>query len=415
MTTAPLAEAGASRRPALPEFIIIVASMMAMTALSIDIMLPALPAMSDYFGLENPNARQLVLTAYLLGFAGGQLFYGPLSDRFGRKPVLIVGLLIYSVASVVTFLSRDYALFLAARALQGIGGASPRVMALAVVRDLFEGREMARVMSFVMMVFIIVPVIAPSVGQALLAFGHWQWIFIFLLIASLLILLLTVLRLPETRPKAARAPLSIAWVLQAFWRVLSTRQSLGYTVAIGFIFGCLMSYVSSAQQILEGIYGLETMFPIVFGAIAFAMAGASLTNGALVERFGMRRMSHGALVVFVAVAAIQVLLATLSDGPPPLVLFAGLLAVNLFCFGFIMPNFNSMAMEPLQSIAGTGSSFVGFFTTGGAAILGSVIGQHFNDTVVPLAVGYLALSSIALIVVLITERGKLFQPHHSDP
>lgn len=410
MTTASVAEAGTSHRPALPEFIAIVAAMMAMTALSIDIMLPALPAMSDYFGLEDPNARQLVLTYYLLGFAVGQLFYGPLSDRFGRKPILIIGLLIYSVASVVTFLAHDYTLFLAARALQGIGGASPRVMALAVVRDLFHGREMARVMSFVMMVFIIVPVIAPSIGQALMSFGHWQWIFIFLLVASLLVLLLTVLRLPETRPKMAREPLSLRWVLAAFRRVLTTRQSIGYTVAIGFIFGCLMSYVSSAQQILEGIYGLDELFPILFGAIAITMAGASVTNGTLVERLGMRRLSHGALIAFVAVAIVQFFLAALWDGPPPLALFAALLAVEMFCFGFIMPNFNALAMEPLRSIAGTGSSFIGFFTTGGAALLGSFVGQHFNDTVVPLAVGYLSLSAIALTVVLVTERGRLFQP-----
>ncbi len=411
MTTARFADVGISKGPALPEFITIVAAMMAMTALSIDIMLPALPAMSDYFGLETANERQFVLTAYLIGFAAGQLFHGPLSDRFGRKPILIIGLLIYAVATIGTFAAHDFSLFLAARALQGIGGASPRVMALAVVRDLFHGREMARVMSFVMMVFIIVPVIAPSVGQGLLFLGNWQLIFVFLLVASLLILLLTVLRLPETRPKSAREPMSVAWLAKAFWRVLSTRQTIGYTVAIAFIFGCLMSYVSTAQQVLEGIYGLDKLFPILFGAIAIAMAAASVTNGTLVERFGMRRMSHTALVAFFLVAVIQVLVATLSDGPPPLWLFAGLLAIDLFCFGFIMPNFNSLAMEPLRSIAGTGSSFIGFFTTGGAAILGAIVGQHFNDTVIPLALGYLVFSGIALVAVFITERGKLFQPH----
>jgi len=415
MTTARLAETGEANRPALPEFIAIIASMMALAALSIDIMLPALSDISEDLGLANENDRQLVITLYLFGFAAGQLFYGPLSDRFGRKPILMIGLLLYAAASLATLFVEDFGLLLAARALQGAGCAAPRVIAIAVVRDLFGGRQMARVMSFVMMVFIVVPVIAPTIGDGLLYLGDWHLIFGFLTAAAVAILLLTVLRLPETRAPELRAPLSIKWLAGAMRTIITTRQTFGYTVAIGFIFGCLMSYINSAQQILEGIYELDALFPVVFGAIAIALAGASITNSALVERHGMRRMSHGALIGFVLVAAIHAGIAISWDGPPPLVLHAGLLAADLFLFGFIMPNFNALAMEPLRAIAGTGSSFIGFFTTGGGALLGWIVGQQFNDTIVPLTVGYLVLSAISLAVVTFTERGRLFQPHTDHP
>lgn len=415
MSITHLAAEGEAKRPILLGFIAIIASMMALTALSIDIMLPALSQISDDFGLTDANDRQLVITFYLFGFSVGQLFYGPLSDRFGRKPILLVGLLIYAAASFGTFLANDYGLLLAARMLQGAGCAAPRVIALAVVRDLFGGRQMARVMSFVMMVFIVVPVIAPSIGQGILLVGGWHWIFIFLLAASILILILTAIFLPESRPKELRHPLSVKWLAGAVRTIVTTRQTIGYTVAIGFIFGCLMSYINSAQQILEGIYGLDALFPVVFGGIAIAMAGASLTNGALVERYGMRRMSHSALVGFVSVAAIHAAVAVLSDGPPPLLVHAALLAADLFLFGFIMPNFNALALEPLRAIAGTGSSFIGFYTTGSAAILGWIVGQQFNDTIQPMVIGYLVFSVASLTVVLITERGRLFHPGEHPP
>ena len=408
MTNVPAAGRSLTVGPG-PALIPIVASMMGLTALSIDIMLPALPAISDTFGLVDANDRQLVITIYLVGFAAGQIFYGPLSDSFGRKPVLIVGLVIYAAASLATFLAGDYSVLLLARAIQGVGCAAPRIIALAVVRDLYSGRQMARVMSFVMMVFIIVPVIAPSVGEGLLRLSDWRWIFLLLLVASIILLALTAWRLPETRPIEARAKLSVRWLKGAVWRVVSTRQTLGYTLATGFIFGCLMSYINSAQQIFEGIYDLEALFPVVFGAIAIFLAGASLTNGALVSRHGMRRMSHTALIGFVLVAAIHVVVAVTSDGAPPIGVFAGFLAADLFLFGFLMPNFNAIAMEPLKEIAGTGSSFIGFFTTGSAALLGWIVGQSFNDTVVPLTIGYLVLSAAALVFVTIAERGRLFQ------
>lgn len=408
MTTLPIEEARAGPAAIRLEFVTIIAVMMALTALSIDIMLPALPAISADFGLAFDNERQLVITYYMLGFAAGQLVHGPLSDSFGRKPVVLIGLGTYAAATAVTFVATEYSAFLWARALQGIACAAPRVIAVAVVRDLFAGRHMAKVMSFVIMVFIVVPVLAPSAGDVLLLIGHWRGIFVFLLVTAILIMVLVAWRLPETRPRAQRAPFSPRWIGAAFRQVLRSRQAVGYTVAIGCIFGCMMSYINSAQQILEGIYGLDRLFPIIFGAIALSLALAAIVNSSLVQRAGMRRLSHGALIGFILVALTNAAVALIADPAPPLVAFAGLLALNLFLFGLIMPNFNAIAMEPLGRIAGTGSSFVGFFTTGAGALLALLVGQLFDGTVVPLTMGYLLLSLAALVVVAVTERGRLF-------
>lgn len=408
------ATASERRMPAFPEFVALVAAMMALTALSIDIMLPALPAIDAAFSIPDPNDRQLVVTAYFIGFAGGQIFYGPLSDRFGRKPVLLIGLAIYALASAWTVAAGSFGALLAARVVQGIGCASPRVIALAVVRDVHGGRQMARVMSFVMMVFIIVPILAPGVGQIFMGLGHWRWIFLFLLVVSLGIMAWTALRLPETRRVEDRAPMSAAWLGKAIKETVTTRATLGYTTATGLIFGALLGYINSAQQIFVDIYDAGALFPVLFGIIAAALAAAAFVNGRLVERQGMRRLSHLAISGFLAVALLHAAVAVATDGAPPIWLFCTLLALNLFFFGFAMPNFNSMALEPLGHIAGTASSFVGAFTTACAALCGWYIGHHYDGTVIPLIAGYVALGGLALLVVTITERGRLFRPHQAE-
>lgn len=397
-----------ARAPGMAEFVVIIASMMALTALSIDVMLPALPAIGRAYGLEEPNARQLVVTFYVLGFALGQIIYGPLSDSFGRKPVLLAGLGIFAVASVATLVAGDYTTLLLARAAQGFGGGAPRVIALAIVRDLYGGRKMARIMSFAMMVFIIIPVIAPGIGEMLMLAGRWSWVFAFLLLIALALMAAT-LRLPETRPGHLREKLSVAWLAGAARQVFGTRETVGYTAATGFVFGCLMAYINTAQQIFVGIYKLGPYFPLAFGGIALAMAPAAILNARLVERVGMRRLSHLALAGFLTAALVNLALALVLTGPPPLPVFMALLGVNLFCFGFIMPNFNALAMEPLQRVAGTASSFIGFFTTGAGAVFGWVVGQQFAGTVVPLLAGYAALSAAALTIVVLTERGRAFE------
>lgn len=397
------------------EFVGIIAMLMALTALAVDIMLPALPAIDADFKIADPNDRQLVVTAYMLGFAAGQPLFGPLSDRFGRKPVLLFGLGVFILASLGTLLIDTFTGLLLLRFAQGIGSASPRVVGIAVVRDRFGGRDMARVMSFVMIVFVILPVLAPAMGSGLLLFGSWHLIFMALLVFSAVIATWTQVRLPETRPPEDREPLSLRWLGIALYQTVTTRSTLGYTIATAFIFGPLLGYINSAQQIFIEVFDLDDLFPLYFGLIAIALAIAAFLNGRLVGTIGMRPLSHAAVIGFVVIAAAHLAIVLTMDGAPPVWLFSVFLAGNLFCFGIIMPNFNAMAMEPLGRIAGTAASFVGAVTTAGAAGFGWYIGHLYDGSVVPLLTGYLVLGVLALIAVLVTERGRLFVTHHASP
>lgn len=402
-----------SADPVLPtsfaEFVALMALLMALTALSIDIMLPGLPQISEYFALAHPNDQQLVVTSYLVGLAAGQLVFGPLSDRFGRKPILLTGLAMFIVGSLGAVLAEDFTYLFLARSVQGFGAASPRVISVAVIRDLFSGWQMARVTSLVMVVFIVVPVIAPSIGQLLLHVGPWPLMFYFLLAVGITSFIWAGFRLPETRgggqapasraPRAgqARAAVGIGSALR--W-TLTSPQTVGYTIATGFLFGCLMAYINSAQQIFVEVYGLGATFPIVFGAVAGVQALAALTNAHLVQRHGMRRVSHIALVAF---CSSSLLLLVAAQFQPPLLVFAVLVATAFYSFGLIVPNFNAIAMQPMGAVAGTASSFIGFYTTAAGAIFGWMIGAYFDGSVKPLAMGFALLSIASLVTVLAVE------------
>ncbi|MFO1141618.1 MAG: multidrug effflux MFS transporter [Amaricoccus sp.] len=397
----------AAPMPRFAEFVGMIAALMALTALSIDVMLPALPQIRDEFGLTDPNRQQLVITAYVTGFALGQLFYGPLSDWLGRKTVLLPGLAIYAAASFACFAAPSFEALLVARFVQGLANAAPRVVAIAVVRDVYGGRRMAEVMSFVMMVFIVVPVLAPTFGGLFLLVGSWHLIFAFLFAISLAFAVWMAFRLPETRPPAMREPLSVRWLLDSFGEAVRHRQTLGYTLATGVIFGSLMGYINSAEQVFVEVYGLGRLFPVVFGACAAALAVASFLNSRLVGRLGMRRISHGAMLGFVVLSLLHLGIAV-ATGRPPLAVFVVLLALTLLCFGLMMPNFNALAMEPMGRIAGTASSFVGAVTTAVAAVLGLVIGQLYDGTVIPLIAGFAVFGTAGALIVLVTERWRLF-------
>ena len=390
------------------EFVALIALLMGLTALAIDIMLVALPDIASSYAVAEPNQRQLIITGYLVGFAAGQPIYGPLSDRFGRKPILALGLLILAAGSLGAAFAPEFGWMLAARALQGFGAAAPRVVAVAIVRDRFAGRDMARVMSFVMMVFIMVPILAPMIGEGIMRLVTWPWIFGALFLASAGAFGWAALRLPETRLEKDRAPLSGSALVSAFLLVVTTRYPLGYTIAMGFMFGSLMSYIGSAQQIFVDVYGLGSLFPVVFAGIAAAMALASLTNAKLVGRIGMRRVSHVALIGYV-LAGVVLALMGFPEHPPLWVLIA-FLVVEFYCFGLIAPNFNALAMEPLGAVAGMASSFIGFYTTAVGALLGWLVGQAFDGTVRPLTVGFATFGLLTLLTVLKTEGGRLMRP-----
>ena len=394
------------------EFIALMAFLMALNALAIDIMLPGLQQIGASLGVENENHRQYVISAYLIGFAFAQLLYGPISDRFGRRLPMFVGLGIYVVSSLAAIFVPSFAALLAVRFIQGIGSAAMRVITVSIVRDIFGGRAMAEVMSLIMMVFMVIPVMAPSIGQVVMLFGNWHLIFAFMAVVAMIVWAWMYVRLPETLHEDDVRPFTARSVLGGFRIVLTDRVALCYTLASTFIFGALFGFINSAQQIYVGIYGLGVWFPVAFAAVAAFMALSSFVNARLVGRFGMRKLSHGALMGFLTVNSLWLALTLIWPGHLPFPIFIVLFALAMFQFGWIGSNFNSLAMEPLGHVAGTASSVLGFMGTAGGTIIGAIIGQSFNGTALPLVTGFFSLSIIGLIFVLIAERGKLFQAHN---
>lgn len=389
-----------------PEFIALMAALMALNALAIDVMLPALPYMGEALGISHENERQFVISAYMIGMGVAQLAFGPLTDRFGRRAPLLAGMGIYVVAVLIAAFAPSFTMLLVLRFIQGMGAASVRVITTAVVRDRYSGREMAEVMSLVFMVFMAIPVLAPSIGQVLLLTGPWQTIFIFMGALAFGFWLWTFFRLPETLPLDKRRPLSLKGVTDGFRIVFTNRVAISYGMAGTFLFGALFGFISSSQQIYVDMYGLGVYFPLAFAAMAGLMAISSFTNSRVVKRLGMRRLSHGAMLTFTVGSGVW--LAFAISGFLPLWLFFGLLCIIMFSFGWSASNMNSLSMEPLGAVAGTAASVFGFIQTVGGALIGGYIGQLFNGTTIPVAAGYFSMGVLALVCILVAERGRLF-------
>lgn len=388
------------------EFIALVAGLMALNALAIDVMLPALPYMGEALGVMNENDRHYVLTAYMLGFGIAQLAYGPLSDRFGRRGPLLSGIVLYCIAAFAAVLSPTFGILLALRFVQGMGAAATRVIATSIVRDKFGGRAMAEVMSMVFVVFTIVPIIAPSIGQLILLTGPWEYIFFFMAGLGLVIGLWVTLRMPETLAVENRRPLKLWVIAEGFRLVFTNRLAFSYGLSSMFIFGGIFGFISTSQQIFVDIYGMGVWFPLAFAGIGVLMAGSSLSNALAVRRMGMRRLSHGAILTLIVASFIWAVLG--SFGPLHFVPFFALLAVVMFCFGWAMPNVGALSMEPLGAVAGTASAVFGVIQTVGGAMMGTIIGQFYNGTTVPTAAGFCLMGLLALTCVLVAEKGKLF-------
>jgi MFS transporter, DHA1 family, multidrug resistance protein len=391
------------------EFVLMIASIMALNPLAMDMMLPALPNIASAFNITVANEPQAVLSTFLIGFGIGQFIMGPLSDRFGRRPVLVDGMVLYCIASVLAITASSFEVLLLARLLQGIGTSATRVIATSIVRDCYAGRRMASVMSLAMMIFIAVPVIAPSLGQAVMLMTQWRGIFIMLMVYGVLALIWSGSRMPETLPESARKSLALRDVLGAFRRTVTNRQTLGYALAAGGVQGSLFAFVFSSQQVFTEIYGLGRYFPVAFAAIAIGVAIAGFLNARFVGRLGMRVISHAALVGFVAVAGIMLLAVKMQMLPLPL--FVLLSALMMFGFGLMFANFTSLAMEPQGDIAGTASSLYGSITTLLGIGIGTTIGQDYNGTLLPFATGFFLCTLASLAVVLVVEKGRLFKPH----
>jgi DHA1 family bicyclomycin/chloramphenicol resistance-like MFS transporter len=393
-----------------PEFVVVIASIMALNPLAMDMMLPALPNIASAFHITVANRPQMVLSTFLIGFGVGQFVIGPLSDRFGRRPVLLGGMTVYCVASMLAIAAPSFETLLLARALQGLGTSATRVIATSIVRDCYAGRRMASVMSLAMMVFITVPVVAPSFGQAVMLLTHWRGIFIVLMVYGAVALIWSALRMPETLPPSQRRSLAIGDVLDAFRQTVTNRQTLGYALAAGGVMGSLFAYVFTSQQVFTEIYKLGPYFPIAFAAIAIGTAVAGFLNSKFVGRLGMRVISHGALVAFTAVAATMLVAEKMQMLPLPL--FMALSALMMFSFGLMIANFTALAMEPQGHIAGTASSLYGSITTLLGIGIGMTMGQDYDGTLLPFSTGFFLCTLAALAVVLVTEKGRLFKPHN---
>jgi DHA1 family bicyclomycin/chloramphenicol resistance-like MFS transporter len=372
-------------------------------------MLPALPNIASAFHILTANRPQTVLSTFLVGFGIGQFAVGPLSDRFGRRPMLLGGMTLYCLASACSIAAPSFETLLLARALQGLGTSATRVIATSIVRDCYAGRRMASVMSLAMMVFISVPMVAPSFGQAVLLLAQWRGIFIVLMLYGMTALVWSALRMPETLPMSERKSLAVRDVLGAFRQTVTNRQTLGYALAAGGVMGSLFGFVFSSQQIFTEVYRLGPYFPLALAAVAAGTAVAALLNAKFVGRIGMRAISHGALIGFVAVAAIMLVAAKMHLLPLPL--FMALAALMTFAFGLIFSNFTALAMEPQGHIAGTASSLYGSITTLLGIGVGIWIGQAYDGTLLPFATGFFLCTLAALAVVLVVEKGRLFRPH----
>ncbi len=389
------------------EFVALMAFTISMVALSVDAMLPAFPDMIQDLGLEVVNDMQLVISLLFVGMSLGQLFYGPLSDTIGRKPAMYLGFGLFIIGSVLSMLATDFDVMLAGRFLQGVGAAGPRTVAIALIRDRYHGSEMARIMSFVMTVFMMVPIFAPALGQFILLAAGWRAIFASFVVLALMTLTWLAYRQPETLLKPDRLPFSLKKVRMAAHEVLRTRLTMVSTVVAGCVSGTFFGYLNVSQRLFQEQYQLGEKFPLYFAILAIAVGCASIMNSALVIRFGMHKLANLALWTFMGLSWIFLLIVMQHDGHPPLWLFMTICLAMFFSVGLLFGNLNSIAMEPLGHIAGTGAAVIGSISTLLAVGLGFLSSQAYDGSLYPMAIGFASLTSVSVILTRLVKDAWL--------
>jgi len=388
------------------EFVLLCAGLMAMNALSIDPMLPALPDIGRDLGIPRPNDRQLIISMYFMGLGIGSLLFGILSDRYGRKRVLGSAMVLFILSSIACAGAHSFAMMLVARTCAGFFAGASRVITIGIIRDRFRGDAMARVMSLIFAVFILVPVMAPSMGQVILWFAPWRWIFWTLALLATMMLLWMLLRLPETLRPENRISISVSGIVRRVGGVITHRSSIGYMLASGVAMSGLIGFILSVQQIMFDIFDARAIFPIAFAVMAGSMGIGSLINSQLVSRFGARRLSQGALIAFILIGGTHV--GVIQAGWESLGSFLVLQSLTMLTVAFTASNFSSISMEPFSRGAGIASSFQSFLTTAVSASLGSLVGHAFDGTVLPLALGMVCFGCVALVIIVWAERGRMF-------
>lgn len=389
------------------EFIALMAMLMALQALSIDAMLPALGAIARDLGVGDPNRRQLVVGVFLFAAGFGALLPGTLADRYGRRPVLMVSAAGYVLFALACALVSDFTTLLVLRACQAISSAGLSVLPGAIIRDRFAGDRMARMMSVITVVFMVVPMIAPNFGQAVLLVAGWRWIFGGMALMGLSVGLWAWLRLPETLHPDHRQPIAVQTITANMRFAASDRSAMGYVIGGALLSGALFGYLNSSEQLIGEHFGAGTRFPLLFALMAGGMAFANFFNARIVEKFGARRVSHAALLAYIAISALQV--AQAHSGHETLWQFIPLMMANVCLMGFIGANFGSIALQPFARIAGAAASLQAFLRMAVGALLGGLIGQAYDGSARPLAMALLACGLAALALVLFSEHGVLFR------
>ncbi len=387
------------------EFIALMASLMSIVALAIDTLLPAIPAIGETIHSTDPKANQMFVTMIFLGLGVGQLFFGPLSDQYGRKPMVYAGFVVFGVASFICLLAPNIEVMVIGRILQGIGLSSHRTIAISIIRDSYSGDYMARVMSFITAFFILVPVVAPALGKFILDNFNWQSIFYVHLFLGLVLWIWFWKRQEETLKPEYKVRFSSKSFIAGTKEMLRHPETVIYTFVSGLVTGAFLVYLSSAQHIFEDQYGLREAFPYIFAGLAISIGISTFTNGTMVMRFGMRNLSFAATVLFSLIAIGYVLL--FWNGPNPSVtVLVAFLFLQFFCLGFMWGNFRSIAMEPIGHIAGIGAAINGFISTLISVPIATLIGSFLEDLALPLFVGLACCGLGAAALILLSRRRK---------
>lgn len=386
------------------EFVALMAALIALTALSVDMMLPALHQIATELGSDNPNSAQFIISFIFIGMTIGQLFYGPLSDAKGRRVAIFVSIGIFVFGSLVSLFALNFTMMLFGRFLQGLGSAGPRIVVLAIVRDSYKGRDMAQVMSFVMSVFILVPALAPALGELILQFSNWDGIFTALICFSAISLTWFFFRQKETLNPNNRSSFCLSSIKSAILETVKTPLALGYTIVMGVIFGEFLGFLSTSQQILQVQYALGEKFSLYFAILSLSFGAASITNSKLVKKFGMKNMSRKA-IAFLSLWSFLFFIPTLYfDGHPPLFSYMAYCMISFFCVGIAFGNLTSIAMEPLGHIAGVAASVIGSLSTFISIPIGIIIGQFYNGTIYPIILGFIITGTISFFIMRYTDK-----------